>query len=164
MRAVFLIALMAVSFILTGCGGMKTYNGPEVTRILVYKEERKMFLMHNDEVLKSYDIHLGFEPVGHKQFEGDGKTPEGHYLINRRNPNSDFYLSIGMSYPNVIDVQKARAAGKSPGGDIFIHGQSPDPKYRNMKDWTWGCIAVTDKEIEEIYAMINLGTVISVYP
>ncbi|MDE0590973.1 L,D-transpeptidase family protein [Halocynthiibacter sp. C4] len=164
MRAILIVAITAISFVLSGCGGMKPYNGPEVTRILVYKEDRKMFLMHHDKVLKSYDIHLGFEPVGHKQYEGDGKTPEGSYLINRRNPNSDFYLSIGMSYPNTVDVQRARAVGKSAGGDIFIHGESPDPRYKNKKDWTWGCIAVTDKEMEEIYPMVNLGTVISVYP
>ena len=139
----------------------KTYNGPEVTRVAVWKEARSMRLYHHDKVLEEYTIDLGFAPIGHKNFEGDGKTPEGRYLIDRRNPNSSFHLSIGISYPNADDIAAARAAGKSPGGDIFIHGES---KPFRRKDWTWGCIAVTNKEMEWIYAMVKNGTVIDIYP
>lgn len=141
----------------------KTYNGPEVTHIVVHKAERKMYLLHENDVLESYEIELGFAPDGHKQFEGDGKTPEGTYRIDRRNPNSDFHLSLGLSYPNVRDVAFAEAAGKSPGGDIFIHGQ-PNKKSGSGPDWTAGCISVTNKEMEVIYSMVKNGTLITVRP
>jgi len=144
----------------------KTYNGPEVTRVIVNKGEREMYLLHNDKVLKNYDIDLGFAPEGHKQFEGDGKTPEGHYVIDRRNPNSEFHLSVGISYPNRTDIAFATSQGKSPGGDIFIHGQ-PNTKgllARTDPDWTAGCISVKNREIEDIYAMVKNGTPISIYP
>jgi murein L,D-transpeptidase YafK len=156
---------LAVCFGLASCGAskFKRYNGPEVTRIVVMKSLRKMYLMHDQEVLKGYDIDLGFAPEGRKQFEGDGKTPEGSYIIDRRNPNSEFHLSLGISYPAPEDVEVARAAGKPPGGDIFIHGgrRPIDPK---RKDWTWGCISVPDREIEQIYAMVRDGTRIDIYP
>lgn len=139
------------------------YKGPPVTRVLVYKDARKMYLMHYDRPLAVYDISLGFAPEGHKNFEGDGKTPEGEYLIDRRNPNSRFHLSLGISYPNEEDIARAIAAGRKPGGDIFIHGRPP--AYRSlMRDWTWGCIAVTDQEMEVIYSMVTDGTPISIYP
>lgn len=120
-----------------------------------------MFLMNDSRVLESYDFELGFAPVGHKEIEGDGKTPEGAYFIDRKNPNSSFYLSIGISYPNAADRENARAMGKPPGGDIFIHGTPR--KFRNDPDWTWGCLAVTDREMEDIYAMVNVGTPIYIY-
>ncbi|WP_136636120.1 L,D-transpeptidase family protein [Pseudooceanicola onchidii] len=165
MRFISLILAVAMAFALSGCASkFKTYNGPEVTRVLVYKGDRKMYLMHHDKVLKSYNIDLGFAPVGHKQFEGDGKTPEGTYLIDRRNPNSEFYLSVGMNYPNTNDVAFATSQGQRPGGDIFIHGQPERFKKVSRRDWTAGCIAVKNHEIEDIYAMVNDGTVITVYP
>jgi len=162
LAAVFMLVLSLVG--VSGCASkFKTYNGPEVTRVLVYKESRKMHLVHHDEVLVSYDIGLGFAPVGDKEIEGDGKTPEGDYVIDRRNPNSEFHLSIGVSYPNEEDKAHAEKLGEKPGGDIFIHGRPW--KYRNRgQDWTAGCIAVTNKEIEDIYAMVRDGTVISIYP
>jgi len=148
---------------LAGCGSkFRSYNGPAVTLVQVQKAERKMYLLHNDKVLKSYDIALGFQPVGHKQFEGDGKTPEGTYFLSHKNPRSSYHLSVGISYPNADDVAFAEAAGKPPGGDIFIHG-APDGKP-NRRDWTAGCIAVTDREIERIYAMVKPGTPINILP
>lgn len=151
--------------LLSGCGSkFRRYEGPDVTRVLVFKEKRSMYLMADQNVLKAYHVDLGFAPEGHKQIEGDGRTPEGHYLIDRRNPNSDFHLSIGISYPNSRDIARARAMGRSPGGDIFIHG---DPKLmRRLKgpDWTYGCIAVSNEEMEEVYAMVATGTPISIYP
>jgi murein L,D-transpeptidase YafK len=137
------------------------YYGPPVTSILVYKGQRKMYLMNQNTALKAYDFELGFAPTGHKQIEGDGRTPEGQYWIDRRNPNSRFHLSLGISYPNAQDIEVARALGKSPGGDIFIHG-TPQP-FSGHRDWTWGCIAVTNPEIEEIYSMVNTGTPIFIY-
>lgn len=165
MRILKYLALVVLAASLTACASskFKTYNGPEVTHIVVHKAERRMFLLHEGAVLKAYDIDLGFAPAGHKEFEGDGKTPEGTYLIDRRNPNSDFHLSIGISYPNARDVAKARLAGKDPGGDIFIHGR-PNKKSGNGPDWTAGCISVTNKEMEDIYAMVKNGTPITLRP
>lgn len=137
------------------------YNGPEVTGIVVNKGDRKMFLLNGGRVLEEYDILLGFAPDGHKRIEGDGKTPEGVYYIDRRNPNSRFHLSLGISYPNAEDIRVAREMGKSPGGDIFIHGQK-HPLRRDDNDWTWGCIAVSNEEMEKIYAMVNNGVPIAI--
>lgn len=133
-----------------------TYTGPEVTSVVVLKQQRRLHLLHHQRALKSLDMHLGFTPEGHKQFEGDGKTPEGAYLIDRRNPNSDYHLSIGISYPNERDYDFALAQGRRPGGDIFIHG-TPD-RYAGRRDWTAGCIAITNPEMEEVYAMVRDGT------
>ena len=159
----FFFLLMAV--VIAGCTDSKFrhYDGPEVTRIIVEKGARRMHLMHHDTVLQTYRIGLGFSPVGDKKVQGDGKTPEGDYYIDRRNPNSQFHLSLGISYPNAQDVAEAAALGKSPGGDIFIHGRPRE--YRDGgRDWTWGCIAVTDRQMEDIYAMVRTGTPITIRP
>lgn len=155
--------LLAVVMALSGCASkFKTYDGPEVTRILVYKESRRMYLMHHDTALRVFEFELGFAPAGDKVIEGDGRTPEGDYIIDRRNPDSEFHLSIGISYPDASDIEVARALGQDPGGDIFIHGT---PKlFGGRDDWTWGCIAVTNGEMEDIYAMVQDGTPISIYP
>ncbi len=157
----FLAIVLVVG--LSACGSkFRSYDGPQVTRVVVFKQSRQLHLLHNNMVLRSYRIDLGFAPNGHKQVEGDGKTPEGEYLIDRRNPNSEFHLSIGINYPNEQDIAVAKALGKSPGGDIFIHGRGN--KFTQLRrDWTWGCISVTDKEMEEIYAMVGDGTPISIY-
>ncbi|MEX3017239.1 murein L,D-transpeptidase family protein [Gymnodinialimonas hymeniacidonis] len=144
------------------CSRFPEYNGPEVTRVVVWKNERLMSLFHREEVLESYEIELGFAPEGHKFEYGDGRTPEGEYFIDRRNPNSDFYLSIGISYPNAEDIARAREAGVNPGGDIFIHG-TPRP-FRNIDDWTVGCIAVRNREMRQIYSMVQNGTPIMIHP
>lgn len=160
-----IIFALAAAVALASCGDSKfrTYRGPEVTQIYVRKADRKMYLLHGSQVLKSYDIALGFAPQGDKQVEGDGKTPEGAYYIDRRNPNSEYHLSLGISYPNDVDRAEALALQKSPGGDIFIHGE--DGANRGAPpDWTAGCIAVRDREIEEIYAMVRDGTPILIVP
>jgi len=165
MHLIRMLLLLAGLATLAACGDskFKTYKGPEVTQVYVNKTARKMYLLHHSKVLESYDISLGFAPQGHKQFEGDGRTPEGVYYIDRRNPNSTYHLSVGISYPNPYDREAARAVGKSPGGDIFIHGQAG--KAKGMPpDWTAGCIAVKDKEIEDIYAMLRDGTPIIIAP
>lgn len=144
----------------------KTYDGPPVTQVIVKKGERKMYMMSGNRAIKVYDIGLGFAPMGHKQFEGDGKTPEGLYTIDRRNPNSTYHLSIGVSYPNTQDQALAAAVGRSAGSDIFIHGQGPEGRALSQRrqDWTAGCIAVTDDEAEDIYAMVRDGTPILIAP
>lgn len=160
---VFLILLAAVA--LSGCASkFRTYNGPEVTRIVVMKGDRQMYLMHHDTVLRSFRIDLGFAPDGHKQFEGDGRTPEGRYYIDRRNPNSTYHLSLGISYPNERDREIASSMGKPAGGDIFIHGGPRRGIDRRGPDWTAGCISVTNREMEDIYAMVREGTPIDIFP
>ncbi|WP_424972203.1 L,D-transpeptidase family protein [Dinoroseobacter sp. S76] len=160
------LLLLGIAVGLSGCGSsrFRSYDGPEVTRIVVFKDELRMYLMHRDTVLRGFDIDLGFAPVGPKQVEGDGKTPEGRYRIDRRNPNSSFHLSLGISYPNTADVARARALGQSPGGDIFIHGQPNLTRPRTGENWTAGCIAVTNREMEDIYAMVKNDTPIDIYP
>lgn len=159
-RAVLFIAILTG---LSACGSkFRTYNGPEVTAIQVQKSARKMYLLHDNTVLKDFDIALGGVPEGHKQFEGDGKTPEGTYFISHKNGRSEFHLSLGISYPNDEDRKFAAAEGKPPGGDIFIHGGPP--RRPNRLDWTAGCIAVKDREIEVIYSMVKPGTPIFILP
>lgn len=161
LRALFLTLAL---FGMVSCGHSKfrTYNGPAVTLVEVHKADRKMFLLHDGKVLKSYDIQLGGVPEGKKQFEGDEKTPEGAYFISHRNPNSTYHLSLGISYPNDADRAEAKTVGKEPGGDIFIHGQPGWTKVRG--DWTVGCIAIPDKDMENVYAMVNPGTPINIFP
>lgn len=162
-RRFFLLA--GVTAFLAACAEkFRAYDGPEVTRLRLYKEKRLLVLDGPEGVLRTYPVGLGFAPVGHKQFEGDGRTPEGTYIINRRNPESLFHLSIGISYPNAADRAFAASRGRSPGGDIFIHGgprQGIDPM--DKRDWTAGCIALTDRQIEQVYAMVRTGTPIDIY-
>jgi len=165
MRFLKILTLLCAAMFFASCSTskFKTYDGPEVTQIYVNKTDRKMYLLHHDKILKKYNIDLGFAPGGHKQFEGDGKTPEGDYFIDRRNPNSSFHLSLGISYPNAQDVAFARSQGKSPGGDIFIHGRAKKFWFKNP-DWTVGCISVKNHEMEEIFAMVKNGTRIRINP
>jgi murein L,D-transpeptidase YafK len=139
-----------------------TYDGPEVTSLVLLKERRLMLVMHNNDVLQTMNFELGFAPVGPKQFERDGRTPEGTYRINRRNPNSNYHLSLGISYPNVDQVAAAAAVGQEAGGEIFIHGTPR--RNEGQDDWTVGCIAVTNDEIEQLYAMVKDGTPIFIMP
>lgn len=164
MRIIKVLGLVLCAAVLASCGkkAPPVYLGPEITHIYVEKANRRMMLLHGNEVIKMYDIDLGFVPEGHKQFEGDGRTPEGTYYIDRRNPNSAFHLSLGVSYPNPIDHAYAKQVGRSAGGDIFLHGRAGRDQGR--KDWTAGCIAVSDKEIEEIYFMVRTGTPITIVP
>ncbi len=163
MKRRLFLAGAAMAFLSACASKFRTYNGPEVTRIVVMKGQRRMYLMHNQDVLKAYDIDLGFAPVGHKLIKGDGKTPEGSYFVDRRNPRSDFHLSLGLSYPNEADVTRAAALGTDPGGDIFIHGARRKQDRRGA-DWTWGCISVSNREMEDIYAMVREGTQIDLIP
>jgi len=142
---------------------LRAYSGPEVTRIVIYKGRRKMYLMHGAKVLKKYRIGIGGNPVGPKQFEGDSKTPEGSYIIDRRNPNSAFHLSLGISYPNQRDEAYAASMGRRPGGDIFIHGRAGENRGKG-RDWTAGCISVSDRNIEKIYMMVQDGTQVDIFP
>ncbi|MGE0631748.1 MAG: murein L,D-transpeptidase family protein [Pseudobdellovibrionaceae bacterium] len=137
-------------------------QGP-AKKIVVIKSDRMMYLLNRKgEITSQYVVALGKDPVGHKQFEGDGKTPEGSYEIEFKNPKSKYYLSVRVSYPNKEDKAFAASQGKKAGGDIMIHG-FPTEKWawaavmavHPLADWTVGCIAVTNSEIEEIYKAVE---------
>ena len=131
--------------------------------VIVWKSKRRMALFSNKRLLKSYRIRLGFNPVGHKQHEGDGKTPEGRYFVTHHNPKSSYHMSLGISYPNKEDIKNAKNRKQPPGKDIFIHGGPTNIFLHLFKDWTNGCIAVLDHEIEEIYKLVPDGTVVYIY-
>jgi murein L,D-transpeptidase YafK len=144
----------------------KLDSSKKIDRILVIKHERKMIVYSNNEELKTYKISLGKHPEGKKEFEGDQKTPEGLYTINDKNPNSEFHLNLGISYPNEEDIKDAERLNKKPGGLIKIHGLKNGlgfiGKFHRLSDWTLGCIAVTNSEIEELYENVPIGTVIEI--
>lgn len=143
-----------------------------VTTIEVFKQQWQLKLKHHDQIIRSYPIRLGFNPMGHKQFEGDGKTPEGTYTIDWRNPQSGYYKSLHISYPNPNDLTYAKQRQKSAGGDVMIHGTVPTPAtalpasstYMPRKDWTLGCIAVTNADMDEIWQLVKNGTQIIIHP
>lgn len=139
---------------------------PAVDRVLVEKAARRLTLLADGQAIKRYEIALGFAPEGHKQQEGDGRTPEGVYAVSGRNERSAFHLSLRVSYPDVADRAAAAARGVSPGGDIFIHGAPNWWVFPGQPpgDWTRGCIAVTKAEIEEIWRLVPDGTPIEIRP
>lgn len=139
-----------------------------VDRILIEKSTRRLMLISQGEVLKFYKIALGGNPVGPKERQGDNKTPEGTYVIDARNRDSRFHLSLRISYPNERDKKRAKELGVSPGGDIMIHGIKNGFSWvgdaHSGVDWTKGCIAVTDQEIEEIDKLAPNGTIVEIRP
>jgi len=140
----------------------------QADRILVEKEKRRMTLYFENRPVRTYRISLGRDPIGPKTQEGDQKTPEGVYFIEGRNPESTFHLSLRISYPNAADTAQAEARGVPAGFDIMIHGlpnRTANPgSARWREDWTAGCIAVTDAEIEEIWAAVPDGVPVEIRP
>lgn len=138
----------------------------QIDHILIEKSARRMTVFRGGQPVRGYDIALGFAPEGDKEQEGDGKTPEGEFVINRRNPNSSYHLSLGINYPLPEDNARAQAAGVSPGGDIFLHGQPTTlPNAITLPgDWTAGCIAVANLEIEELWRITPNGTSVEIRP
>ncbi len=132
--------------------------------LVLRKSERALILYSGTEIIAQYDVELGSQPNGDKYRFGDGRTPEGTYFIDRRNPNSAYHLSLGISYPNEQDRAEAAAMGVDPGGDIFIHGGPTRFWDRFKPDWTAGCIAVSNREIEQIWSMVPIGTPIVIEP
>lgn len=161
-RIIPIVYLMAGLAVLAGCARAPA-PPPRVTHVVVNKGERVLYLMQGADTLRSYPIHLGFAPVGDKYVEGDGRTPEGDYMIDRRNPYSQFYLSLGIDYPRPHDRVEALAFGQSPGGDIFIHGEASDLPA-GVQDWTAGCIALDNLAMREIWEMVAVGTPIRINP
>jgi len=137
-------------------------------RLVVRKSARKLEVLAGNRLLRTMDIALGLAPTGHKVQEGDYRTPEGDYQLSERNAASDFFLSIRISYPNNDDESHARRLGKSPGGQIMIHGQPNAPKYSaeyyRSTDWTNGCIAVSNSDMVDLWLMTTPGTLIQILP
>jgi murein L,D-transpeptidase YafK len=141
-------------------------DSPQADRILIVKSTRTMTLFHGGKALKTYRVALGSVPVGPKRVQGDHKTPEGSYVITSRNEHSQFHLALRISYPSAADRERARRLGASPGGDIMIHGLPngfADSQYTRT-DWTDGCIAVTNAEIEEIWRLVPDGARVEIRP
>lgn len=139
-----------------------------VNLVVVLKSDRVLRLMHDDKIFKEYPIALGLNPLGHKRQEGDWRTPEGRYILDWRNEKSRFYRSMHISYPNLRDVRRSEQTGVDPGGMIMIHGSPNQPdsskSYKMRKDWTTGCIAVTNREMDEIWNLVHDGTPIVILP
>ncbi|MEW5249138.1 murein L,D-transpeptidase family protein [Microbulbifer sp. 2201CG32-9] len=139
-----------------------------VDEVVVYKSKSLMQLKRNGRVVKSYKVVFGDNPRGHKVRQGDERTPEGRYTLDWKNPKSRFYRSIHISYPNAADRARARRLGVDPGGDIMIHGQKPQwagiEKQLTRMNWTDGCIAVTNRQMDEIWSLVRTPTPITIYP
>ncbi len=137
-------------------------------KIFIEKSKRTLSLMSGNEVLKTYKVALGSQPIGPKDRQGDHKTPEGLYFVDRKVPNSTFYKALHLSYPSPADRAHAKRLGLSPGGDVEIHGLGAKFGFigaaHRLHDWTDGCIALTNEEIDEIYPQIAVGTPVEIKP
>ena len=171
MKNKFIFLLLAI------ITGITIYNiSPEeklpqnasIDLIEVNKSKKQLLVFSNGRLLKTYKASFGEHPIGHKQFEGDEKTPEGMYTINAKNDQSGYHKNLGISYPNSTDIINAKAIGKSPGGDIKIHalknGLGFINKFQRWYNWTNGCIALTNSEIDELYRSVRIGTRIKINP
>jgi len=166
LRRLFACSLL----ILFGAGTAVADGGAQdhIDRLVIKKSERKMLIMEGDEVTAEMDVALGLMPKGHKEREGDFRTPEGEYFLGRRNPDSQYFLSIEVTYPNTLDRISAERRGVDPGGEIMIHGQPNRPKkkrsyYENF-DWTDGCIAVSNADMVRLWLRTSERTRVSILP
>lgn len=167
-RAIALLLLIAVVVLFVASRETPLPRDVVADRIVVDKSDRTLSLISGTRVLKTYHVTFGRRPQGRKEFEGDDRTPEGHYVIDRRNVNSKYHLALHVSYPNADDLRRARAAGRSAGGDIMIHGMRRGFGWigalHRAVNWTHGCIAVTDGEVDEIGRAVRDGTPIEIRP
>ena len=159
---VFVLAILVAGWLAAAA------ETPQADKIVIVKSQRTMTLMKGNKTLKTYKVSLGTVPVGPKQIQGDHKTPEGNYVISGKNPGSRFHLSLHISYPSAADRARARTLGASPGGDIMIHGLGREfaslGPLQWRADWTDGCVAVTNEEIDEIFPMVPVGTRVEIRP
>lgn len=168
MKAAFTFWLLLIS---AGIVWMEIAASPlppnaKATSIVVEKSKHLMTVYSHNVVLRTYHVSLGRSDSAAKQQEGDNRTPEGHYIIDAKNAQSPYYKSLHISYPSVDDLVRAKAQGVSPGGAVMIHGLRNDLKWlgplHRFKDWTRGCVAVTDTEMDEIWQMVDVGTPIEI--
>lgn len=160
MKSLLLLLLFTLSTI--------SHALPKADMVVVNKSNKKLYLIKQGKSYRQYDIALGPQPTGHKIKSGDERTPEGHYVLDYKHENSDFYRAIHISYPNNMDIEKARSKGVDPGGSIMIHGMPnnlgwPESLVQSF-NWTNGCIAVTNSEMDEIWSAIDEGTPIEIQP
>jgi murein L,D-transpeptidase YafK len=159
-----MLILICSLFVSVTCFGL----GHKIDTVLVKKSEKRMYLLENGKSIKEYNVALGGKPKGHKQKEGDERTPEGNYILDYKKNDSSFYKAIHISYPNENDIVKAKGLGVNPGGLIMIHGQKNGLNWLSwlsqLFNWTNGCIAVTNTEMDEIWGLINVGTPIEIQP
>ncbi len=171
-RLILVLALLALAATLFLRPATVPHGQPEaplvgmLDRIVVEKAARRLTLWQGGKAVRHYSVALGFAPTGDKLRQGDGRTPEGVFRIDRRNDRSRFHLSLGLDYPQAEDRARAKAGGYDPGGDIMLHGQ-PNLMPVGMKakgDWTAGCIALTNDQIEEIWRVTQIGTLVEIRP
>lgn len=174
-RRIWLGALALCAIMIAGYWAMLERRGIDlpmapsaehIDHITVEKSARRLTLYRDGVALRQYPIDLGTHPVGAKQFEGDGKTPEGHFIIDRRNNRSSYHLSLGINYPRAEDTARAAQHGRSAGSDIFFHGV---PNYlpaggRMLRDWTAGCIAMSNDAIRDLWRVTPVGTTVEIRP
>ncbi len=160
--------LRVLALLVCSTGALLAADFPVADEVVVEKSKRKLHLIRNGEAFRTFDISLGLQPVGDKQHEGDFRTPEGRYRLDLRNPHSEFFLSIRVSYPNFGDLREAGENGVNPGGSIMIHGQPNEPTkseaYYRTRDWTNGCIAVSNSDMIDIWLMTVNDTPIEIRP
>ena len=159
---------ICITLLLVCPGWIAASEFPVADKVVIEKAARKLHLIKNGEAFRTFRIALGIRPVGHKQAEGDFKTPEGKYRLDTRNPDSEYFLSIHISYPDRDDIRAARARGEDPGGAIMIHGQPNVPTrsetYYQTQDWTNGCVAVSNSDMIDIWLMTANDTPIEILP
>lgn len=161
-------SLLLTSLLLLTPGLVLSGEFPVADFVVIEKAARKLHLLQDGKIFRTFRIALGIQPVGDKEREGDFRTPEGRYLLDSRNPNSDYFLSIHISYPNAHDRREAQESGVEPGGAIMIHGQPNVPTrsevYYRTQDWTNGCIAVSNSDMIDIWLMTGDDTPIEIRP
>jgi murein L,D-transpeptidase YafK len=156
------IALLLLLLVTSAC------YAETADRVLVVKSEKKLYLEKNGKVFASFPVVFGSQPKGHKEKQGDGRTPEGNYTIDRKNDKIGFYKPLHISYPNEKDKAAAKAKGVNPGGRIYIHGQKDGyawaTRVTQSKNWTKGCIALTNPDMKKVWDAVNVGTPIEIKP
>jgi murein L,D-transpeptidase YafK len=168
-KLLWLLGILGCAWMTVAVGSrLAAQDAAKVDRIVIEKSERTLTLRHGPRILKTYKVALGGQPVGAKDRQGDHKTPEGIYSVDAKNPNSQFHKALHISYPSQADRANAKKLGLSPGGDVEIHGLGAKWGWVGAKhqltDWTDGCIALTNEEIDEIYPQIAVGTPVEIRP
>ena len=162
------LRILCLSLVLLVPSVMQASEFPVADEVIIDKSDRKLHLLNNGEIFRTFEIALGISPTGDKKKEGDFKTPEGNYLLDIRNPNSDYFLSIHVSYPSTADRREANQDGVAPGGAIMIHGQPNLPShsetYYRTQDWTNGCIALSNSDMIDIWLMTGDNTPVEIRP
>ena len=165
-RAVAVCVFLFAMFLFTWGNSAFAWNTEKVTMVWIKKSDNELLLLQDEKILRRYPVAFGPNPQGHKRTEGDGRTPEGVYYIDGRNPNSQFYKALHISYPNERDKYLAKHNRADPGGEIMIHGLPNDwrPTHVLKRNWTLGCIGMSNEHIHEVWNMVSDGTLVYIEP